>query len=54
MDEPPHDPEETPIQRALRLKRAALDARPRGPGAGKLQPRSAAMPTGMSKPRMKK
>jgi hypothetical protein len=45
---------ETPIQRALRLKKAALEARPKGPGAGKVQRGSAAMPAGVSKPWMKK
>lgn len=29
--------EETPIQRALRLKQAALDARPQPPRGGKFQ-----------------
>ncbi|WP_291872162.1 hypothetical protein [Caulobacter sp.] len=30
-------PDETPIQRALRLKQAALDARPKPPRGGKFQ-----------------
>lgn len=30
-------PAETPIQRALRLKQAALDARPKPPRGGKFQ-----------------
>ncbi|WP_454761479.1 hypothetical protein [Caulobacter segnis] len=34
-DSPP--PDETPIQRALRLKQAALDARPKPPRGGKFQ-----------------
>jgi hypothetical protein len=54
MDHPPDDPTETPMQRALRLKKAALDARPKGAGDGKVQRRSAAMPAGASKPWMKK
>jgi hypothetical protein len=54
MDDPPRDTDETPMQRALRLKKAALDARPKGPGNAKVQRRSAAMPTGVSKPWMKR
>ena len=54
MNEPPGDRDETPMQRALRLKKAALDARPKGAGAGKVQRGSAAMPTGAAKPWMKK
>jgi hypothetical protein len=55
MDDPPNDAAETPMQRALRLKKAARDAQPKGAGgAGKLQRKSAAMPTGVSKPWMKK
>jgi hypothetical protein len=50
MDERPDDPDETPMQRALRLKKAALDARPKRPAAGKVQRGSASMPTGASKP----
>ena len=30
-------PDETPIQRALRLKQAALDSRPKPPRGGKFQ-----------------
>lgn len=47
-------PDETPMQRALRLKKAALDARPKGPSAGKVQRGSAAPPAGQSKPWMKR
>ncbi len=54
MAEPPKDPEETPMQRALRLKTAALEARRKAPGAAKLQRGSAAPPTGVSKPWMKR
>ena len=50
MDERPDDPDETPMQRALRLKKAALEARPKRPGADKLQRGSTAMPAGASKP----
>jgi hypothetical protein len=52
-NQPPKDPRETPMQRALRLKKQALEARPKGSGAGKVQRGSAAMPTGASKPWMK-
>ncbi|UAL13149.1 hypothetical protein [Caulobacter segnis] len=46
-------PDETPIQRALRLKQAALDARPKPPRGGKFQrQRAAAAATGSSKPWM--
>lgn len=42
------------MQRALRLKKAALASKPKTP-SGKLQPnQSAAMPSGASKPWMKK
>ncbi|MDE2486447.1 MAG: hypothetical protein KGO51_03540 [Alphaproteobacteria bacterium] len=54
MDERPDDPDETPMQRALRLKKAALDARRKGPAAGKVQRGSAAMKAGASKPWLKK
>jgi hypothetical protein len=50
MDETRDDPDETPMQRALRLKKEALEARPKGRGAGKLRPGSAAMPAGASRP----
>ncbi|CAN7603903.1 hypothetical protein LJR219_004577 [Phenylobacterium sp. LjRoot219] len=47
--------DETPIERALRLKKAALEARPKAPGSGKHQrEQSAAMPSGASKPWMKR
>jgi hypothetical protein len=54
MDDPPGAPAETPMQRALRLKKAAQGGPPKGAGDAKLQRRSAAMPTGVSKPWMKK
>ena len=53
MDDHP-DPDETPMQRALRLKKAALQARPKIGGAAKVQPGSAAMRPGASKPWMKR
>jgi hypothetical protein len=46
---------ETPIQRALRLKQAAIDARPKPPRGGRFQREQAArMAAGSSKPWMKK
>ena len=57
MSEPPHDAAaaETPIQRALRLKRAAADARPKPPRGGKFQrQQNAARELGKSKPWMKR
>ncbi len=52
-DEP--DPAETPIQRALRIKRAAQDARPQPPRGGRFQREQAAsIAAGKSKPWMKK
>jgi hypothetical protein len=51
---PKDDPAETPMQRALRLKKAALDAKPKAPSA-KLSPtRNTGMAAGASKPWMKK
>jgi hypothetical protein len=48
-------PDETPMQRALRLKQAALDARPKAPRGGKFQrQQSARIAAGDSKPWMKK
>lgn len=48
-------PNETPIQRALRLKQAALDARPKPPRGGKFQRQQAAsIAAGNSKPWMSK
>lgn len=46
-------PEETPIQRALRLKKAAIDAKPKPPRGGKFQREQAAgVQAGKSKPWM--
>jgi hypothetical protein len=48
-------PPETPMQRALRLKKAALAAKPKRPGAEPAHRRqSAAMAAGASKPAMRK
>lgn len=50
-DDVPTD--ETPIQRALRLKQAAVDARPRPPKGGRFQREQAArIAAGKSKPWM--
>jgi hypothetical protein len=50
---PQDDTAETPIQRALRLKGVAADARPKPPRGGKFQREQAAMTPGKSKPWMK-
>lgn len=42
MADTPDDPTETPIQRALRLKKAAQDARPQPPRGGRFQREQAA------------
>lgn len=54
MDDPKHDPDESPIQRALRLKKAAHEARGKAPAAGKVQRGSAAQRAGASKPWVKR
>jgi hypothetical protein len=52
-DTPDAPPEETPIQRALRLKKAAIDAKPKPPRGGKFQREQAAgVQAGKSKPWM--
>ncbi len=54
MSEPPTE-DETPIQRALRLKKAKLDARPKPPRGGKFQrEQSAAVAAGKSNPWLKR
>ena len=46
---------ETPAQRALRLKKAALDARPKPPRGGRFQrEQAAAIASGKSKPWLKR
>jgi hypothetical protein len=47
-------PDETPIQRALRLKTAALESRQKPPGGGRFQSEqaAAARSSSKSKPRM--
>jgi hypothetical protein len=55
MSNDPKDSTETPIERALRMKRAALAAKAKRPRDGKLQPKQAArMAAGASKPAMRK
>jgi hypothetical protein len=51
----PEDSPETPMARALRLKKAALQAKPKPPGGGKIaREQSAGIAAGASKPWMKK
>lgn len=55
MSDDPKTDAETPMERALRLKKAAQAAKPKRPGDGKFQPRAAAgMAAGASKPAMRK
>ena len=49
MSDDPKSPEETPIQRALRLKKAAIEARPKPPRGGKFQREQAAAARSSSK-----
>ncbi len=54
MSDPP-EADETPIQRALRLKKAAIEARPKPPRGGKFQrDQHAALASGKSKPWLKR
>ena len=54
-DRPKDFPAETPMARALRLKKAALDSKPKPPGRGKFQrQQTAGVAAGASKPWMKK
>ncbi|MDO9609622.1 MAG: hypothetical protein ACK4NU_04445 [Brevundimonas sp.] len=47
--------DETPVQRALRLKKAALDARPQAPRGGRFQrEQNARIAAGKSRPWMSK
>ena len=49
----PPNADETPIQRALRLKQAAINAKPKPPKGGRFQREQAArIATGKSKPWM--
>lgn len=48
-------PGETPVQRALRLKQAMIDARPKAPRGGRFQrEQSASIASGKSKPWMQR
>jgi hypothetical protein len=50
-DDPTSPPDETPMQKALRLKKAALAAKPTAPRGGRFQrQQAAARQTGKSKP----
>jgi hypothetical protein len=52
-EDQPETPPETSIQRALRLKQAIIDARPKPPRGGRFQREQAAsIATGKSKPWM--
>jgi len=53
-DDPEHAGDETPIARALRMKKAAQEAKPKTPGAGFKREQTARMPAGASKPWMKR
>jgi hypothetical protein len=55
MSDSPKSDAETPIERALRMKKAALAAKPKRPGAEPAHRRqSAAMTAGASKPARRK
>ena len=55
MSDSPDAAAETPIQRALRLKRAATNSKPKPPRGGKFQRRqTAALASGKSTPWMKR
>jgi len=47
-------PAETPMARALRMRKAAQASKPKHPGGGKSPRDNTAMPQGASKPWMKK
>jgi hypothetical protein len=54
MSDESNNDAETPMERALRLKKAAMASKPQPPG-GKFQRRqAAAMPSGASKPALRK
>jgi hypothetical protein len=54
MSDRPKDVPETPLDRALRMKKAALAAKPGPPGRAKFQRGQAGIAAGASKPAMKK
>jgi hypothetical protein len=49
MTDQPDNPDETPIQRALRLKKATLAAKPQPPRGGRFQREQAAAAASSSK-----
>ena len=49
MPDDPDTPDETPIQRALRLKKAAIAAKPKPPRGGRFQREQAAAARSSSK-----
>jgi hypothetical protein len=53
-DRPKSAAAETPMERALRLKKAAMRAKPKPPGRGKGERAQAGVTTGASKPWVKK
>jgi hypothetical protein len=54
-DRPKSAAAETPMERALRMKKAAIQAKPKPPGDGKVQrEQTAGVAAGASKPWMKK
>jgi hypothetical protein len=54
MTDQPDDPTETSIQKALRLKKAAIAAKPKPPRGGRHQREQAQVAAGKSKPWMKR
>jgi hypothetical protein len=54
MNDRPDDRAETPMQRALRMKKAARAAKPKAPGQDFKPEQAARMPAGASKPWMKR
>ena len=53
-DRPDLPAAETPMQRALRMKKAALEAKPGAPGVDRKRRNAAGVAAGASKPWMKK
>jgi hypothetical protein len=54
MSDQADDPSETSLQKALRLKKAAIAAKPKPPRGGRHQREQAAIAAGKSKPWMKR
>ena len=53
-ENPKNTASESPIERALRLKKAAAEAKPKPPGGKMHRKQSAGMAAGASKPAMRK